>query len=378
MTDCQDFNEEQNTVNNLSSKAEGFSANGSFSPSSNNLSQTPFSEYDKCELCPRKCGINRNAGQIGYCLAPAKICVSRVSLHMWEEPCISGTNGSGTVFFSGCNLHCVFCQNYKISSYNDLGQNGADTRNSVDSGNSVNPDISFADSTHKTLPGKRIDADYLARLFVWLQHQNANNINLVTPTHYVPSIIEAIKKARVMGLEIPILYNSSGYESVETLKMLDGYIDIYLPDCKYANPETAALYSHAVDYPQTAMQAIREMVKQTGLPQIDESTGLMKKGVIVRVLVLPGHTKDAINVIENLYREFGNSIYISIMNQYTPFPEALPGGSEYDLLRRKLTSREYDKVVNAAINMGVTLAYTQEGSAASESFVPDFSDNLPI
>ncbi len=304
----------------------------------NNLS----SYYENCILCPRKCGVNRIAGQVGVCGCTDKVLVSRAALHMWEEPCISGENGSGTVFFSGCNLHCIFCQNYEISGKNPCG--------------------------------KEVDAERINEIFFELKEKGANNINLVTPTHYLPSIAKALKLAKEQKLGLPIVYNTSSYEEVDSLKMLEGLVDIWLPDLKYVRSETAASFSFASDYPLKAKAAIAEMVRQSSDCIFDESTGLMNKGVIVRHLVLPGHTKEACEVLDYLYSSYGDKIYISIMNQYTPFPERLSPSNVPEELMRKVTAREYEKVIRHALEIGIKNGFTQEGKAASESFIPDFKN----
>ena len=302
-----------------------------------NLQMRKDSRLEDCTLCPRQCHVNRVMGQKGYCKETADVVVARAALHMWEETCISGKDGSGAVFFAGCNMGCVFCQNYHIA------------RNEV---------------------GKKISVERLAEIFLELQGQGANNINLVTPTHYVPQIIDALDLAKERGLRLPVVYNTSGYEKVETLQMLKGYVDIYLPDFKYMEPELAQEYSHALDYPEYAKEALQEMVRQVGSPDVDEITGLMKKGVIVRHLVLPGHVRDSKKVIRYLYETYGDQIMISIMNQYTPMPQV----AEDPLLKRKVTKREYEKVVDYALEIGVEYGFIQEGEVASDSFIPEFDE----
>lgn len=289
----------------------------------------------ECCLCPRNCKVNRKKGQRGYCQETGELVVARAALHMWEETCISGKEGSGTVFFSGCNMGCVFCQNYSIA---------------------------------RSKVGKPIGVKRLARIFLELQEQGANNINLVTPTHYVPQIIEALDMAKQEGLRLPIVYNTSGYEKMETIQMLKGYVDIYLPDFKYMEEELAKKYSHAPDYPAYAKEALEEMVSQVGSPKFDEKTGRMKRGVIVRHLVLPGHVKNAKAVIRYLYETYGERIMISIMNQYTPMEQV----KDDLLLARKVTKREYERVVDYAMELGVEYGFIQEGEVASESFIPEF------
>lgn len=299
-----------------------------------------FEAYKNCTLCPRECHVDRTVSK-GFCGSDASLYVARAALHMWEEPCISGSEGSGTVFFSGCNLHCVYCQNSEISG---------------------------------GLAGKEISVERLAQIFIELQSKKANNINLVTPSHYIPHIIAALDLAKEKGLNIPIVYNTSSYEKPSAVEQLKGYVDVFLPDYKYSDSALAGLYSKAPDYPIIASKAIEKMLEITGKPVFDESTGLIKKGVIVRVLVLPGHTNDAINTIRYLYETFQNDIYISIMSQYTPIPETLPEGEPFDCLKRPITRREYDKVVNVALDMGLTNAFIQEGKACSESFIPAFDN----
>lgn len=289
----------------------------------------------ECTLCPRECHANRLEGRRGYCRETLELAVARAALHMWEETCISGRNGSGTVFFCGCNMGCIFCQNYNIS--------GART-------------------------GKVITTERLAQIFLNLQEQGAGNINLVTPTHYVPQIIEAVGMARKSGLYLPIVYNTSGYEKVETLRMLKGYVDIYLPDFKYMDEDLARDYSNAPDYPAYAKQALEEMFAQTGTFKMDAQTGLMRSGVMVRHLVLPGHVKNSRDVIRYLHETYGNRIMLSIMSQYTPMPQV----SGHPLLGRKVTKREYEKVVDYALEIGVEHGFIQEGGAAIESFIPEF------
>lgn len=289
---------------------------------------------EDCTLCPRNCHANRAAGETGFCGQTAVLAVARAALHQWEEPCISGEKGSGTVFFTGCNLGCVYCQNHSISKGN---------------------------------AGKKISVVRLSEIFIELQRQRAHNVNLVTPTHFVPQIIEAISLAREGGFHIPVVYNSGGYEKPETLKLLEGYADIYLPDLKYRSPELSKKYSNCADYFQHASAAVAEMVRQAGKPVFDQH-GIMQKGVIVRHLVLPGGVRDSKQVVRYLYETFGNDIYISIMNQYTPMaPVETHAG-----LNRKLTDAEYDEVVEYALSLGVENGFIQEGETALESFIPSF------
>ncbi len=287
-----------------------------------------------CMLCPRNCGVNRLAGQTGYCKMTDKVMASRAALHMWEDPCISGKEGSGTIFFSGCGLGCAYCQNREIA----LG------------------DIA-----------KEITKERLAEIFLELQKQGANNINLVTPTHFVPQIKEAIVDAKRKGLVLPILYNTGGYEKVETLKSLEGLIHIYLPDMKYVSPELSKRYSNASNYFRYAKEAIKEMVRQCPKPIFNQK-GIMVQGVMVRHLVLPGAIEDSKRVIRYLYKNFGDRIYISIMSQYTPTKNFL----ERKELNRPITEEEYQEVVEYACSLGVEQAYIQEGETAKESFIPAF------
>lgn len=291
----------------------------------------------ECRLCPRRCGIDRSKDKRGYCGESDTVRVARAALHMWEEPCISGDKGSGTVFFSGCTLRCVYCQNHEIST----GQTG-----------------------------KLITVERLSHIFLELQEKGANNINLVTPTHFVPQIIDALEMARNRGLCLPIVYNTSGYECVETLQRLDGYVDIYLPDFKYLDVEHAGKYSAAADYPETAKRALAEMVRQTGAPVFNGS-GIMTRGVIVRYLLLPGCLNEGKAVAKYLHHTYGNQIYMSLMNQYTPL--ATLDRERYPKLARRVSRRAYDRLVDYALELGVEQAYIQEGETAEESFIPPFT-----
>ena len=289
--------------------------------------------YASCTLCPRNCRVDRTANQTGFCGMGDLIQVARASLHMWEEPCISGVNGSGTVFFTGCNLKCVFCQNHSIA----IGQKG-----------------------------KEISPTRLADLFLMLQDKGAHNINLVTPSHYIPGIAQALTLAKTRNMTLPIVYNTSGYDSVQSLTMLDGLVDIYLPDFKYVSSTLSQRYSHAPDYFEVASKSLAEMYRQVSDPVFEGD--LIKKGIIVRHLVLPGCTADSKEVIRYLYETYGDRIFISIMNQYTPLPHV----ASYPELNRKITKAEYDEVVDYAIDLGVEQGFIQEGDTASESFIPDF------
>lgn len=292
-----------------------------------------------CMLCPRECGVDRSV-QVGRCHVGADVVVARASLHMWEEPCISGENGSGTVFFTGCNLGCVYCQNRSISG----GDNGI-----------------------------ILSSAELADVFLKLQDMGAHNINLVTPTHFVPQIVTALEDAKGRGLSVPIVYNTSGYESVPTLKYLDGLVDIYLPDCKYFSPNISAKYSAAPDYFSCAALALAEMYRQVGPPQFqtvgaEDEMPLMSRGMVVRHMILPGCVEDSKAVLRYLYSTFGDNIYISIMNQYTP----LENVAGYPEINRRVTEDEYNAVVDYAVSLGIENAFVQEGEAAAESFIPDF------
>ncbi|MBD5477615.1 MAG: radical SAM protein [Lachnospiraceae bacterium] len=296
-----------------------------------------------CNLCPRECNVRREEGQTGYCRSDDRIFIARAALHMWEEPCISGKKGSGTVFFSGCNLRCVYCQNYEIAAGGR---------------------------------GKAVSVERLAQIFLELQKQGAANINLVTPDHYVPGVVRAVLMAKEQGLVLPVVYNCSGYAKREVIKSLTGIVDIFLTDFKYMDPALAAKYSAAPDYPDAAREALDEMVNITykesdeNMPLFDE-TGMMQRGVIVRHLLLPGHKKNAREVLRYVYETYGDSVYISLMNQYTPF-DRLRDHPEYGELGRKVTKREYESVVDYAIDLGITNAYIQDGDTARESFIPPF------
>ena len=291
-------------------------------------------ELEKCQICPRECKVNRNIGEKGLCGMSSKVKVARISLHYFEEPPISGTNGSGTIFFSGCNMKCIFCQNYNISTNNF---------------------------------GKEISIEELANKMIELQEKKAHNINLVTPTHYTPQIIEAIKIAKKKGLTIPIIYNSSGYEKVETLKKLNGLIDIYLPDLKYYDEIIAIKYSKAPNYFEFATNAIKEMYNQVGKVKFDKS-GILKKGVIVRHLMLPENLNDSKTILNYLYKTYHNNIFISIMNQYTPLEQV----KNIESLNHKVKESDYNKLINYACDLGITNAFMQVGDTAKDSFIPDF------
>ena len=287
-----------------------------------------------CNLCPRKCNILRDEGKIGYCGEESRVKIGRAALHFWEEPSISGSKGSGTVFFSGCNLGCVYCQNRAISAEH---------------------------------AGWFVSEEELSDIFLDLQSQGAHNINLVTPTHYAPQIARALRLAKQNGLTIPIIYNCGGYESVKTLKKLQGLIDIYMPDMKYFDEMYALRYSNAPDYFEIAKTAISEMFRQVGKNEFDGG-GIMKRGVIVRHMMLPGLLFDSKKIIDYLYKEYGDDIFISIMSQYTP----LPWVEKYPEINKKISQEYYSALVDYAVSIGVKNAYIQDGEAASESFIPEF------
>lgn len=378
--------------------------------------ESRMSDLADCTLCPRECHANRLAdmaktggvvndgvadngvvkiddatkicsgtknrdvasiyGQAGACgVTGEDVALARAALHMWEEPCISGENGSGAVFFCGCPLHCVYCQNEAIS---------------------------------RARAGKRISVRRLAEIFLELQGQKAANINLVTPTHYTPQIIRAVELARNQGLTAPIVYNCSGYEKVDTLKMLEGIVDVYLTDFKYMETELAAKYSHSADYPRVAKAALAEMVRQMEMhgarAERQEETmhgagaerqketmhgvgaaragaafdegGMMQKGVIVRHLLLPGHLQNAKKVVYYVYQAYGNRVYLSLMNQYTPMQEKkeIFERNGWPQMNRRVTKREYERLVEYAISLGVENGFIQEGETAKESFIPAFDN----
>jgi putative pyruvate formate lyase activating enzyme len=291
-------------------------------------------ELRNCMLCPRNCSVDRTSNKAGFCKFGSKVTLARVSLHHWEEPCLSGKNGSGTIFFSGCNLKCVFCQNNAIS--------------------------------HKGV-GMEISIERLSEIFIEQQSNGAHNINLVTPTHFVPQIIEAIKIARSDGLKLPIVYNSSGYENIETIKALKGYIDIYLPDFKYFNDKYSIKYSNAPNYFSIASKAIEEMYNQVGSASFD-TDGMMKKGVIIRHLMLPGILFDSKKIIDYIYTTFGDDVYISLMNQYTPVNNL----EKYPEINKPLNPKHYESLIDYCLSLGIKNAFIQEEGTVSESFIPEF------
>jgi len=289
---------------------------------------------EKCNLCPRKCLVNRLEEELGFCRAFKDVKIAKVDLHHWEEPCISGSKGSGTVFFSNCNLRCIFCQNYKIS--------------------------------HDGY-GKTVSINRLSEIFLEQQERGALNINLVTPTHYVPQIIEALKLAKDMGLNIPILYNSNGYENIDTIKSLQGLIDVYLPDLKYYKDKYALKYSNAPNYFNVASKVITEMVSQVGITTFDDSA-IIQKGVIIRHLMLPGLLFDSKKVIDFIYNTFNDSVYISLMNQYTP----IQGLTGYPEINKVLNPNHYETLINYCIDLGITKCFIQENGTSSKAFIPKF------
>ncbi|MCI6174174.1 MAG: radical SAM protein [Clostridiales bacterium] len=295
----------------------------------------------RCTLCARACRTDRTK-RAGRCGGTDQVLAARAALHMWEEPCISGKEGSGTVFFVGCPLGCVFCQNRSIALGRHTGADGWRILTSAE----------------------------LAGVFLSLEAKQANNINLVTPTHFVPQIIEAVRIARSEGLSIPVVYNTGSYETPETIRALRDTVDIFLPDLKFQDPAVAARYADAPDYFEVAVRAIDEMVAIAGREEASfDERGMMTRGVIVRHMILPGHTKDSMRILRTLHERYGDRIWVSILNQYTPMPGIESVCPE---LNRKVTRREYDRVLDFAIRIGIRNAYMQEGPTASESFIPSF------
>ena len=293
-------------------------------------------ELEKCNICPHECNVNRNKGKIGRCKSTDKVKVALYSIHKFEEPCISGEKGSGTVFFSNCNLNCIFYQNYEISQ---LGK------------------------------GKEITVEELAQIFITQQEKGVENINLVTPTSYVIQIIETIKIARKKGLAIPIVYNTNAYEKVETLKLLEGYIDIFLPDLKYAENDLGMQYSKVDNYFEIATQAIKEMIRQVGTPQFDEN-GLMKKGVMIRHLVLPNQIENSKKVLKWIKENLPENIYVSVMAQYFPTYKA----KNVESLNRKLTKEEWEEIENYIDDLEIINGYVQELGEHEEEYVPKWEE----
>ena len=289
------------------------------------------SEYSFCELCARRCGVDRTSGSIGFCKSTDKMKITRAALHYWEEPIISGNGGSGTIFFSGCSLGCVYCQNSRIS---------------------------------RAAVGREVTPEELAREMLRLEGEGAHNINFVTPTHFAAGIAESVRIARASGLRIPTVYNTGSYDTVKTLGMLEGLIDVYLPDLKYYRPESAKKLSFAKDYPTVAREAIAEMVRQSPTPVIEN--GIMRSGVIVRILLLPSHVAEAKLSLRYIFDTYGNDVYVSLMNQYTPMKGMTSP------LDRTVTNAEYSELVTYAERIGVVNAFIQEGGTQKESFIPDF------
>ncbi len=289
---------------------------------------------EPCMLCPRSCGARRGEGEIGFCGAGDTVKIARAALHFWEEPCVSGENGSGTVFFSHCNMKCVYCQNHEISS---CGK------------------------------GYAVTVPELAERFLSLQEQGAENINLVTPTQYVPQIMDAIKLAREQGLSLPIVYNCGGYESVDTIQMLAGVVDIYLTDLKYFSDKYAIRYSAAPNYFELATAALAEMVAQVGNPVFDER-GMMQRGVIIRHLMLPGLLFDTKKIIDYLHNTYGDGVWISLMSQYTPMPQV----KDIPELDRTLDPKHYEAMVDYCVEKGIQNAFVQDASSATDLYIPEF------
>ena len=294
-------------------------------------------EYKSCRLCRRECGVNRTENGRGICRSSDEMTVARAALHMWEEPIISGKEGSGAIFFGGCSLGCIYCQNREISRGDK---------------------------------GKNVSIKRLAEIMIELEGQGAHNINLVTPTHFAPSIKESILIAREKGLSVPVVYNTGGYDSISTLKMLEGAVDVYLPDFKYYRAETARLYSNAENYPESAVDAIEEMLRQTGRAQIG-TDGLIKRGVVVRILLLPGHVAEAKLILKRLYTRFKDEIFISLMSQYTPM-QNMPRP-----LDRPVTKQEYRELTDYAAGLGITNAFIQNRESSDEAYIPSF-DNIGV
>lgn len=287
----------------------------------------------ECNICPRKCKADR-VKTFGFCRMGIKPRVSKVMVHMWEEPCISGTNGSGTVFFAGCNMRCVFCQNYKISQEE---------------------------------AGEEYSISGLAEIFLNLQNKGVHNINLVNPTHFIPQIAEAIDISRSKDLIVPIVYNTNGYEAVEALKLLDGRIQVYLPDFKYFDRAAALKYSGVSDYFEFCSEAIAEMLRQVGVPIFDKC-GIIKNGLIIRHLILPSLSKDSMKVLDIISQNYSRDIYVSIMSQYIPYYKA----KEFTELNRKLTKFEYDRVLGHLQKLDIVNGYIQDRASAKEEYIPDF------
>ena len=296
-----------------------------------------MTEYKSCRLCPRGCGVDRTK-TVGYCGAKDVMRIARIAPHYWEEPCLSGDKGSGAVFFSHCSLQCVYCQNAGIAS--GLGR-----------------EVSVSELSEKMLS---------------LQGQGCHNINLVTASHYLPSVVEAVKEAKSAGLHIPVVYNCSGYETKEAIRALSGTVDIFLPDFKYSLSETAKKYSNAEDYPTVAVEAINEMIN-TASPLSYDGNGLLKSGVIVRILALPDEEENTKGVLKTVKRLWNGKVIVSLMSQYTPMPGI---ENKYPSLSRRITDEEYEELVGYAKGLRLDNVYFQEGQSASESFIPDFTEDF--
>ena len=294
-----------------------------------------FEKYKKCVLCPRECAVDRTLEKKGFCGESAVLRLGRAALHFWEEPCISGKRGSGTVFFSGCNLKCCYCQNFKLSRNEE---------------------------------GICLEEKSLEEIFLNLQRQGAHNINLVTGEHFAPHIKEAVLLARENGLKIPVILNSNGYVTEETLDYLKDVIDIYLVDFKYLNPDIAKKYSFAEDYPQVVKNALSKMVSLTGKPCFDDEE-ILRKGVVVRHLCLPSHTEDSKRIIQYVYEKYAEDVIYSIMSQYTPFGVC----NQFPEINRPISKKEYDEIIDFCLGIGIEDAYIQDGEASSESFIPSFN-----
>ena len=299
-----------------------------------NLEMLSVGALERCGLCPRQCGVNRLNGELGYCGAGRLVRVALVSLHPWEEPCIAGKKGAGTVFFSHCSLRCLFCQNAAISHE----ENGLD-----------------------------VTDERLAEIFLEQQERGAATLDLVTPTHFAPQILAALRMAKLRGLKLPVVWNSSGYERPEIIRAVADEIDVFLPDLKYMDEKSAADCSDARDYFSFASAAIRAMAEAKGAP-VPQEDGILASGVLVRHLILPGKRKESMRILEWLWATFGDQVMLSLMGQYTPMYRA----AEVKGLSRKLTTFEYQSVVDHALDLGITRCYVQERGAASEEFVPKF------
>ena len=310
------------------------------------MSLQDFMDLSDCTLCPRSCRVNRLAGRIGYCNVTADLFAARAALYYHEEPVISGSRGSGAVFFAGCNMGCVFCQNYAIA---------------------------------KAMTGTQLSSGRLTEIFLSLQEQGAHNINLITAEHFLPQVIRSLRDAKDQGLTLPVVYNTGTYERVEAIQALEGLVDVWLPDFKYISPRLSLAYSHTPDYFQYASKALQEMVRQCPEPLFsdgshtldapdDADDPLMVRGVLVRHLVLPGSTQDSMDILKYLHDTYGDQIFISIMNQYTPMPQVKDDPD----LGRKLSSEEYEKVVDYAISLGITNGFIQEEGTASRRYIPAF------